>query len=133
MKRAKRKARKLRRFLKMKQVTHAMRVQESQPSQEIAPAEQHAFLQQVNLELGYALSRFLYSSDWITACEIIADHPLLVGYSACETLELMTTEARKSGNEADEIALQGHLAVLELARRKGVAAVKEALIQPNND
>ena len=71
-----------------------------------------------------ALRQFLRAPDYVAASGILAAHPILLLESASELLRATAAEAGIRGTEADRELLMGYLGMLELARKHGVAAMR---------
>lgn len=83
--------------------------------------------QLLNLEIAQALARFLLAPDWVVACAILQQHPILLIPSATEVLVSMVVDAQIRQDEGDELVLRSHLAILEHVRTRGVPAVLREL------
>ena|SRR6185437_10903716 len=79
------------------------------------------------LDARYFLMLFLVVHDWSRACDILAEHPLLVAPWASNFLRAVVLEERFSPE--DFAACCAHIIVLDLARAFGIEQTRAFLTQ----
>jgi hypothetical protein len=92
-------------------------------------AEYAGALPSVRLEMGKALRQLLRAPDSLAVCNTLMRHPILLLESAPELLRATAAEAERRGDQKDEEILMSYLSVLELARKRGIAALIRDLKQ----
>jgi hypothetical protein len=80
-------------------------------------------------EISRGLHMLLRAKDGLAACGMIVLNPILMMESSCELLKRAIARADARGDEEGKQLLERHLALLALAREKGVIGVMRKLTQ----